>query len=92
MRYPEEDEIMTNTTEYVIRYIAVECGITSSHTRGIIEEAIQRGVMSSDLALRREMLTIIRMAVFEYSAPKRAPRLAELSSKTDGVEQRFRCR
>ncbi len=57
MRYPEEDEIMTNTTEYVIRCIAVECGITSSHTRGIIEEAIQRGVMSSDLALRREMLT-----------------------------------
>lgn len=28
----------------------------------------------------------------EYSAPERAPRPAELSSETGGVEQRFRCR
>jgi len=57
MKYPEEDKAMTNTIEYVILCMAAERGITPSHMQEIIENAIHRGVTTSDLVLRGEMMT-----------------------------------
>lgn len=43
-------------------------------------------------ALNRSTTLTSNYFNIEYSAPERAPRPAELSSETGGVEQRFRCR
>ncbi len=48
---------MNERIDYVITHMAAERGITSGQMQDIIEEAIHAGVTSSDLVLRREMMT-----------------------------------